>query len=68
MLSEKLNEYTRNQICERLEITRKTLNNWENYKTHNIFKYLELCEFLQINPFDELENFRRMSKKNSIDE
>lgn len=67
MLKNKLDELSRQSICEQLEISRPTLNNWEKYKTHNVFKYIELCKILHINPFDELEKYKEVQKKNSTD-
>lgn len=67
MLKEKLDDYSRQKICDKLDISRATLNNWEKYQTENIFKYLMLCEMLNIDPFKELENYRKCKKKNSIE-
>lgn len=63
MLKEKLDDYSRQKICEKLDISRSTLNNWEKYQTENIFKYLILCEMLNIDPFKELENYRKFKEK-----
>lgn len=67
MLKDRLDDYSRQSICEKLQISRGTLNNWEKYQTTNVFKYLMLCELLEIDPFQELANYRNLSKKNSID-
>lgn len=62
MLRDKINNYSRTKICEQLNISRSTLNNWEKYETENIFKYLTLCEMLEINPFEELKNYREVQE------
>ncbi|MDA3729904.1 helix-turn-helix transcriptional regulator, partial [Niameybacter massiliensis] len=62
MLKEKLDDLSRQSICENLNISRATLNNWEKYKTENIFKYLKLCKMLNINPFDELDKYERLQE------
>lgn len=67
MLKDKINDYNKKSICEKLKISRSTLNNWEKYKTDNIFKYLTLCEMLEINPLEELEKYRELQQKNSTD-
>lgn len=67
MLKDKIDDYSRTTICEKLNISRSTLNNWEKYQTDNIFKYLTLCEMLNIDPFEELENYRKYKQKNSTD-
>ena len=63
MLTQKLDEYTRKMICERLEISRRTLYNWEHeIGITNIVKFIELLDILGIDPLEYMQTY---NQKNS---
>lgn len=66
MIKEKLDQVQRKNITDTLDISPKTLYNWENNKhIEMIMKYIELCKLLKICPYDMLEIYKQ---KNSTDE
>lgn len=60
MIKTKINDMQRKHITERLNISKKTLYNWENdLHTENYYKYLELLKILEINPLEHLEEYKK---------
>lgn len=60
MIKKKLDEMKRKEICKALDISRRTLHNWENDKhIENTIKYIELLYRLGIDPKDKVEEYKK---------
>lgn len=64
MIKNKLNDMKRKNIKEKLNISTRTLYNWENdLHVENTMKYIELLEVLGIDPLKKLEEYKQKKEE-----
>lgn len=64
MIKEKLDNMKKTKIKEKLNISTRTLYNWENdLHVENIMKYIELLKILEIDPIEKLKEYKQKKEE-----
>lgn len=60
MIKEKISSMVKKNICQQIDISPKTLYNWENdINIESIMRYIKLLKLLEIDPFEKLAEYEK---------
>lgn len=60
MIKEKISSMVKKNICQQIDISPKTLYNWENdIHIESIMRYIKLLKLLEIDPFEKLAEYEK---------